>query len=145
MNIDTLLISSLSTLSECEGIDIENIINSKSQKIPFGNVAFIKEKYWRNSLSYKESASKRKSHPGLSISSESNLVIFGSSQLRNRDKNNKNYFFVNHNECPILNKNVVFVFDTFISATINMIDITKTYYEPLCERKMKELKNAGYR
>ena len=148
MNVDRLLLESLETLANIESDDCQANNGSNeflNAKIPFGNIAFIKERFWRLSVKYIEPLEKRTSHPGLSISSNENIVIFGSSQLDNRDPNNKNYFFVNKDECPILTKNMVFIFDTQIPATKNMIDRTKTYYEPLCEEKMKELKDEGYR
>lgn len=145
MNIDALLLSTLETLSYLESNECECNINFLETKIPFGNIAFINENFWKLSSNYKASSHKRKSHPGLSISSKENKVIFGSSQLSNRKRNYKKYFFVNHNDCSIINKDMVFVFDTQIPATINMIDTNKSYYEPLCEKKMKELKDAGYK
>ena len=140
MNTDLLLLKSLETLAN---LDSNN--NFFESMIPFGNIAFIKEKFWKLSPQYIKPGEKRSSHPGLSISSDKNIVIFGSSQLSNRNPKSKNYFFVNHDECAILSRNVVFIFDTQIPATIDMIDIKKTYYEPLCEKKMKELKDAGYK
>ena len=140
MNIDALLLSNLETLSYLESNN-EVILNDK---IPFGNIAFIYENFWKLSPNYKASSQKRKSHPGLSISSKESLVIFGSSQLSNRDPNNKNYFFVGHDDCSIISKDMVFIFDTQIPATISMIDRNKTHYSPLSKEKMEELKDAGY-
>ena len=140
MTEDLLLLKSLEVLANPGSIDCYLSDGLLSKKIPFGNIAFIKERFWRQSVNYIEPGEKRASHPGLSISSNEDIVIFGSSQLDNRDPNNKNYFFVNKDQCPILNRNMVFIFDTRIPAITDMIDTTKdTFYEPLCEKKMKEL------
>ena len=139
MNIDAILLSSLETLSLLES---NNNVECLEAKIPFGNIAFIKEKFWKLGAGYKESAVTRKSHPGLSISENGNKIAFGSSQLNNRDRNDKNYFFVNKNECEIISKNMVFLLDTCIPTAFNMIDKRKTLYSELCPKKMKELKDV---
>ena len=146
MNTDLLLLKSLETLANLESTDCHPDGIFYGSKIPFGNIAFIKERFWKLSTNYIEPGDKRGSHPGLSISSDNNIVIFGSSQLSNRNPKSSNYFFVHRNECAILSKNMVFIFDTQIPATTDMIDTKKTtYYEPLCDQKMKELKDAGYK
>ena len=143
MNTDLLLLKSLETLAALGSSDCQPDTDIYGAKIPFGNIAFIKERFWKLSVNYIEPGEKRSSHPGLSISPDDNIIIFGSSQRDNRDPNDKNYFFVDKDECSILSKNMVFIFDTRIPATREMIDTTKgTYFEPLCEKKIKELKDA---
>ena len=142
MNIDVLLISNLETLACLEDNESELQNNGFKQRIPFGNIAFIKEKFWKLGEKYLEPHNKRSSHPGLSVSTKDDKVVFGSSQTDNRF--GPNFFSVKPTECPILTKEVVFILDTYIYATISMIDYKKTSYEPLCEEKMKELRNAGY-
>ena len=138
---DALLLASLEALALPDSASSPEEV-SICYKIPFGNIAFIKEKFWKLGERYKESKEKRCSHPGLSISEDGDLIAFGSSQLENRDPKDKNHFFVDKNDCPILTKRMVFLLNTTIPATVNMIDSRKTSYEKLCPKKMMELKNV---
>ena len=142
MNItDDYLLASLATLANIDSCNapLEVVLD---YNIPFGNIAFIKEKFWKLGNKYKESREKRGSHPGLSISENGNKIAFGSSQLNNRDRKDKNNFFVNKDECEIINKNMVFLLNTHIPTAFDMIDKRKTLYSELCPQKMKELKDV---
>ncbi len=115
------------------------------RRIPFGNIGFIKERFWKESPNYREPRKPRRSHPGLSLSSNTALLAFGSSNVDNYDRYDPNYFFVNPDECPISKRRMRFDFATTIQGTRRMLDKTEKDYEPLCEKKMQELKDAGYK
>ncbi len=143
MNLtDDYLLASLATLANIDSCNatFEVVLD---YNIPFGNIAFIKEKFWKLGYKYKESKEKRGSHPGLSISEAGDRVAFGSSQLSNRDKKDKNNFFVNQDECEIIKKNMVFLLNTYIPTSFDMIDKSKgTSYSELCPTKIKELRDV---
>ncbi len=142
MNYDALLLANLQSLAYPDSTSSDED-DSIILNIPFGNIAFIKESFWKLGENYIESKEKRGSHPGLSIYETNGLVAFGSSQLDNRDRNDKNNFFVDKNQCGILSKNMVFLLNTCIPATIDMIDSRKDfYYEKLCPSKFTELRNV---
>ena len=138
MNIDLLLQKSLETLAACDGYisstaSLDNII-------PFGCIAFIKENDWENNLlNYIPPKTKRVSHPGLSLSDDTESLAFGSSQLDNRNPMDKNIFFINQEDCEILTKNMVFLLNLRIPGNITMIDHSKTGYKKICEKKLIEL------
>ena len=167
MNLGILLTKELEAMAVCDEY-LENQPQEFNLNIPFGNVAFIYEKYWETSENYIPSKTpnhkicqetsnnkdkkiinfaKRKSHPGLSLSSEVPMLAFGTSQLNYRDKNDKNLFFVNRNQCEILSKNMLFLLNVRIPANITMIDDSQTGFAKICDEKLKELKerkNDGY-
>lgn len=141
---DAFLLSQLEALAFCE----ENKDIDLFRPIPYGNIAFIWEKFWKKGDNYRaqnEHNKKRKSHPGLSVSSKSNQLVFGSSKIKNRDRTDSNLFFVKEKDCQILKKDVVFILDTWINGDISMIDQSQTLYAPISEEKQKELRNAGYK
>ena len=167
MNLGILLTKELEAMAVCDEY-LESRPKEFNLNIPFGNVAFIYEKYWETSENYipsktpnhkiKQEASnfkdkkiinfaKRKSHPGLSLSSEVPILAFGTSQLNYRDKNDKNLFFVNLNQCEILSKDMLFLLNVRIPANITMIDDSQTGFAKICDEKLKELeerKNDRY-
>lgn len=138
---DDFLAASLYSLYCCD----ENKNDLLPLPIPFGNIAFIKERFWKFSGKYREPASKRSSHPGLSLSSKNCLLAFGTSKTTNRERNRKDYFLVYPSDCPILKKQCLFITSIIIPGDQTMIDRSKTSYEPLSDSKLQELKNAGFR
>ena len=167
MNLGILLTKELEAMAACDGY-LESQPKEFSLNIPFGNVAFIYEKYWENSRNYIPSKTqndkkyreylnkkdnktinfaKRRSHPGLSLSSEVSTLAFGTSQLDYRDKSDKNLFFVNRNQCEILSRDMLFLLNVRIPGNITMIDDSQTGFAKICDEKLKELeerKNDGY-
>lgn len=139
---DSFILIHLQSLAHCDENLEEDFIE---ERIPFGNIGFIKEKFWKRSPNYRTPRKYRRSHPGLSISSQTALLAFGSSNVDNYDHNDKNYFFVNPEDCQISKRRMRFDFSTTIQGTYEMIDKTDKDYEPICEKKMQELRDAGYR
>ena len=139
---DTFILEHLQTLAYFGENPEENFTDSR---IPFGNIGFIKERFWKESPNYREPGKYRRSHPGLSLSSNTALIAFGSSNVDNYDRKDPNYFFINPDECAISKRRMRFDLSTTIQGTCRMIDKTDKDYEPICEKKMQELRDAGYR
>ena len=137
MQLDLIILRQLS-----ESIDNINS-DTINLSIPFANIAFIKEKFWKTNPNYARSDEKRNSHPCLSISSSNNKVIFGTSKVKNR--NPKDVISVSKKDCEIINQNMIFLKDFWIYADICMIDTSKSEYAPVSDRIKMELENAGYR
>lgn len=169
MNLGILLTKELETLAACGDFIESQPKEDFNLNIPFGCVSFILEKYWETAENYIPSTrpnhkicrqdylkskdkidknlAKRKSHPGLSLSSEVPCLAFGTSQLNYRDKDDKNLFFVDKDQCPILSKNMLFLFKVRLPGNITMIDYSQTGYAKICDEKLKELeerKKDGY-
>lgn len=145
MNIDLLLLQELQSLASVGNNDSDN--NTLETNIPFGHIAFINEKFWKNQRFHKKSAEQKTSHPGLSISSTEKKVAFGTSRTDGRS-NDKNIFWVSPKECDILKKTAVFLLSHWAPADIFQIDTRKAdsvkSHKMLSKAKLSELKNAGY-
>ena len=137
MQLDLIILRQLS-----ENLDNINF-DTFELNIPFANIAFIKEKYWRNNPDYIKSVENRSSHPCLSIDSINGKVIFGTSKTDNR--NPEDVIFISKKDCQIIDRDMVFLKKFWIYANINMIDYSKTYYAPVSDKVKMELENAGYR
>ena len=165
MNLGILLTKELETLAACGDFIESQPKEDFNLNIPFGCVSFILEKHWETSKDYIPSKTanhkisqeylnkkdkniinfaKRKSHPGLSLSSDVPMLAFGTSQLNYRDKDDKNLFFVNKDQCQILSTDMLFLLNVRIPGNITMIDDSQTGYSKICDEKLKELEERKY-
>jgi hypothetical protein len=107
--------------------------------LPLGCVAFFKESAWSSARFYKRHKKKRLAHPGLSLSSNSLRVAFGTSQMGERDFSSNKVFLLKSEDCRILKKDAVFLLNNTLELSVFDVDCRLDDFAEISAEAMKRL------
>ena len=140
--IDLLVMNSLAGLAH--GFDKPATCSDEtvdcSLVIPFGEVAFFKERAWKPSNWYRRARDvSRQAHPGLSLSSKTRQVAFGTSSLKGKDLSDPANFLVQQHDCKLLSIPTLFLLKYSAPLGVHDVDHSKTFKEAISQQMQKKL------